>query len=108
MAVLPVDTVEKFGLQVVHVADPEELLYEPTAHATQNRGNSKLTSERRGASVVIPVHVPPSGPEYPASHLHAVTAVLAVTPTVPEFKAHDVQAAEPIVDLYMLALHAAH
>ena len=53
------------------------------------------------------VHEPPSGPEYPTLHRHAVIAVDPVA-AVLENAGHPVHATGPAIDLYVPVLHAEH
>ena len=74
------------AMQTVHASLPRAALYFPATHAK---------------------HVPPSGPQYPASQLQAVAAVCPIT-ECPEFALQAVQAAEPLSGLYVSAAHAEH
>jgi hypothetical protein len=85
-AVAPVVVENLPAMQSVHTTEPFSALYFPATHAK---------------------HVPPSGPQYPASQLQAVAAVCPITES-PEFALQAVQAAEPLSGLYVSAAHAEH
>jgi acid stress-induced BolA-like protein IbaG/YrbA len=73
-------------MHAVHASLPLYALYFPAKHAQ---------------------HVPPSGPQYPALQIQAVTVVCPVA-ECPEFSLQVVQAAEPLSVLYLPAAHAEH
>jgi hypothetical protein len=73
-------------MHAVHASLPLYALYFPAKHAQ---------------------HVPPSGPQYPALQIQAVTVVCPVA-ECPEFSLQAVQAAEPLSVLYVPAAHAMH